>query len=176
MHGQERSAGGFREFDEILPAVGIALHFPHDTLHLLVVHKPWKRLMPWPSMKATMSSFTVVRSSGMGDILAENSQAHCMLLATSCQREPAEKLPQNLGFIASACLQFGKRLMVIGVLGRKLDRFPQRRRCLLSFSQFQVKLAHLVVAYDSLGFTSRVCRKASRAAAGSLLLQDLPCT
>src|ERR1035437_919142 len=27
--------------------------------------------MPWPSMKATMSSFTVVRSSGVGDILGK---------------------------------------------------------------------------------------------------------
>src|SRR5580700_2560884 len=27
--------------------------------------------MPWPSMKATMSSFAVVRSSGVGDILGK---------------------------------------------------------------------------------------------------------
>jgi hypothetical protein len=37
-----------------------------------VVHVSGKRRMPWPSMKATMSSFIVARSSGscgMGDSL-----------------------------------------------------------------------------------------------------------
>ena len=38
MHGEERSACGFGQFDEILPAVGIVPHFPHDALHLFVVH------------------------------------------------------------------------------------------------------------------------------------------
>src|ERR1044071_2267476 len=42
MHGEEGSAGSFRELDEILPAVGIVPHFPHDALHLLVVHEAVK--------------------------------------------------------------------------------------------------------------------------------------
>src|SRR5581483_2655350 len=35
----ERSTGGFREFDKVLPAVRIVTHLPHDTLHLFVIHK-----------------------------------------------------------------------------------------------------------------------------------------
>ncbi len=38
MHGEERSAGAFRELDEILPAIGIRAHFPHDALHFFVIH------------------------------------------------------------------------------------------------------------------------------------------
>src|SRR6266581_4597891 len=34
--------------------------------------------MPWPSMKATMSSFTVVKSSGMGDIWEITARIYCM--------------------------------------------------------------------------------------------------
>ena len=39
VHGQERSARALGELDEILPAVGIIPHIPHDALDLFVVHK-----------------------------------------------------------------------------------------------------------------------------------------
>src|SRR3954470_23388418 len=38
MHGEKWSSCGFGQFNEILPAVGIVAHFPHDALDLLVVH------------------------------------------------------------------------------------------------------------------------------------------
>src|SRR5690242_15476432 len=44
--------------------------------------------MPWPSMKATMSSFTVVRSSGVGDIRENPLSQHCM---PSASKVPARR-------------------------------------------------------------------------------------
>ena len=38
MHGQEWSAGALGELDEILPAIGIRAHFPHNALHFFVIH------------------------------------------------------------------------------------------------------------------------------------------
>jgi hypothetical protein len=42
MHGEEGSAGALGQLDEILPAVGIAAHVPHDALHLFVVDEAVK--------------------------------------------------------------------------------------------------------------------------------------
>src|SRR5580698_6605787 len=47
--------------------------------------------MPCPSMKATMSSFTVVRSSGVEDILKKLAPDHCMLFANSVPARAARE-------------------------------------------------------------------------------------
>src|ERR1700751_1479149 len=39
MHGQKWSAGGLGQFHEILPAIGIFTHLPHDALPFFVVHE-----------------------------------------------------------------------------------------------------------------------------------------
>src|SRR6266496_1998999 len=42
MRGKKRSGGCFGQLYEIFPAVGIAPHLPHDTLHLFIVNKAVK--------------------------------------------------------------------------------------------------------------------------------------
>src|ERR1700757_1879644 len=97
--------------------------------------------MPWPSMKAIMSSFMLVRSSGMGDILGSGNGCKFLLYAVRGfgASIPAANSPYRHG------LQLGKGLLVLRIFRRQLNRLLQRLGRMVSIAQFQVDFAHLVV-------------------------------
>src|ERR1700691_3323969 len=59
--------------------------------------------MPWPSIKAIMSSLMVVRSSGVGDINKSRLREHCMTFA----HEPASAGAGGFRITRSAALTVG---------------------------------------------------------------------